>query len=349
MYKAADGIGIKFIFTGNKSITMKKIALMLLFSIAGAYAQTEPIKFTAKIVNRNSDSLIVRSQKVNKVIKGDAKGNFTDSFTADAGFFQFSDGTEQTNLYLKPGYDLTMIVDGKKFDETLTYKGKGEKENNFLAKMAVDNEALGKKLETTSDQLTQFKLINELLAKLDAGLQDKTLDEGFRTSLGQQIAGQRKQMEAMAAQAEKSSKLKGLASASFDYENAKGGKTKLEDLRGKYVYVDVWATWCGPCRQQIPFLKQIEEKYHGKNIEFVSISIDKATDHDKWKKMVTDQALGGTQLFADKDWSSTFVQSYGINSIPRFILIGPDGKIVDADAKRPSDPALQAELDNLLK
>ncbi|PZR21583.1 MAG: TlpA family protein disulfide reductase [Flavobacterium psychrophilum] len=328
---------------------MKKIALMLLFAFAGAYAQTEPVKFSAKIQNRNSDSLVIRNQKINRVIKADAKGNFTDSFTGDAGFYQFFDGIEQASLYLKPGFDLTMNVDGKKFDETLAYKGKGEKENNFLAAMARDNEALGKKLEANPDQVTQFKLINELLDKLDATLKDTSLDEGFRTTFGQQIAGQRQQMAQMAAQAEKSSKMKGQASATFNYENAKGGTTKLEDLKGKYVYVDVWATWCGPCRQQIPFLKQVEEKYHGKKIEFVSISIDKASDHDKWKKMVTDQALGGTQLFADKDWSSAFVQSYGINSIPRFILIGPDGNIVDADAKRPSDPALQAQLDSLLK
>jgi thiol-disulfide isomerase/thioredoxin len=156
-------------------------------------------------------------------------------------------------------------------------------------------------------------------------------------------------MAKMAEQAAASDKMKGQASASFNYENAKGGTTKLEDFKGKYVYVDVWATWCGPCRKEIPFLKQVEEKYHGKKIEFVSISVDTAKDHDKWKKMVTDQSLGGVQLFADKDWGSAFVQSYGINSIPRFILIGPDGKIVDADAKRPSDPALQAQLDTLLK
>jgi thiol-disulfide isomerase/thioredoxin len=328
---------------------MKKIALLFLFAFAGAYAQTEQVKFTAKIQNRNSDSLVIRSQKFTKTIKADAKGNFSDAFAAETGFYQFFDGTEQTSLFLKPGYDLTMSVDAKKFDETVAYKGKGEKENNFLAVMARDNEALGKKLEAIPGQAEQFKLINELLTKLDTNLKDPGLDEAFRNPLGQQIGAQRQQMAGMEAQAAKSEKMKGVASASFNYENAKGGTTSLESLKGKYIYVDVWATWCGPCRKEIPFLKQVEEKYHGKKIEFVSISVDKIADHDKWKKMVTDQSLSGTQLFADKDWSSEFVQSYGINSIPRFILIGPDGKIVDADAKRPSDPALQAQLDTLLK
>lgn len=328
---------------------MRKIALLFLFAFAGAYAQTDQVKFTAKIQNRNSDSLVVMSQKLNKVIKADAKGNFTATFPAETGFYRLFDGTEQTSIYLKNGYDLVATIDAKLFDETLSFKGKGEKENNFLAKMAMDNEKLGEKLATVPDQAEQMKLINELLAKIETDLKNPALDENFRTVMGQQIAGDRQQIAAQAEQAAKAEKMRGQASASFNYENAKGGTAKLEDFKGKYVYVDVWATWCGPCRREIPFLKQVEEKYHGKKIEFVSISVDVAKDHDKWKKMVTDQSLGGVQLFADKDWNSAFIQSYGINSIPRFILIGPDGKVVDPDAKRPSDPALQAQLDTLLK
>lgn len=125
-----------------------------------------------------------------------------------------------------------------------------------------------------------------------------------------------------------------------DYENHKGGTTSLEDLRGKYVYVDVWATWCGPCKVEIPHLKEVEKLYHGKNIEFVSTSIDRAADHNKWVEMVKDENLGGTQLFADNDWNSKFVKDYAIEGIPRFILIDPNGNIVKADAPRPSNPEL---------
>ena len=126
----------------------------------------------------------------------------------------------------------------------------------------------------------------------------------------------------------------------MNYENHKGGETSLEDLKGKYVYVDVWATWCGPCKREIPFLKEVEASYHGKNIEFVSTSIDRAKDHEAWVNMVNDKALGGIQLFADSDWKSKFVQDYAIEGIPRFILIDPEGNIVTADAPRPSDPKL---------
>ncbi len=142
---------------------------------------------------------------------------------------------------------------------------------------------------------------------------------------------------------------KGNPSPKFvNYENHKGGTTSLDDLKGKYVYVDVWATWCGPCKQEIPFLKDVEKKFHGQNIEFVSTSIDRAADHEKWENMVNTQDLGGVQLFADNDWTSKFVKDYAINGIPRFILIDPQGNIVSADAPRPSDPKLTAMLESEL-
>ena len=134
---------------------------------------------------------------------------------------------------------------------------------------------------------------------------------------------------------------KGNPSPKFiDYKNHAGGKVSLDDLKGKYVYIDVWATWCGPCIKQIPHLQKIEKQYHDKNIEFVSISIDKQSDYEKWETMVKEQNLGGIQLFADKNWNSAFVQAYNIQGIPKFILIDTAGNIVEANAPRPSSPKL---------
>ena len=109
----------------------------------------------------------------------------------------------------------------------------------------------------------------------------------------------------------------------------------------------MWATWCGPCLAEIPSLKKVEKTYHDKNIEFVSLSIDKKKDHDKWKKMVTEKELGGIQLIADNDSSSKFVQDYQIMGIPRFILIDPQGNIVNSNAPRPSDKKLITLFDEL--
>lgn len=140
---------------------------------------------------------------------------------------------------------------------------------------------------------------------------------------------------------------KGNPSPKFNFENHKGGNTSLDDLKGKFVYVDVWATWCGPCIAEIPHLKKVEKQYHGKNIEFVSISIDEKKNYDKWKQFVDSEGLVGVQLFADNAWQSEFVKKYAINGIPRFILIDTEGNIINADAPRPSNPELIKVFDEL--
>lgn len=143
---------------------------------------------------------------------------------------------------------------------------------------------------------------------------------------------------------------KGRPSPKFvNYENYDGSKTSLDDLKGKYVYIDVWATWCGPCKAEIPSLQRVEKEYHGKNIHFVSISVDKQKDHAKWKKMVKDMNLTGIQLIADNDFNSDFIRNgYMINAIPQFILLDPEGNIVTKSAPRPSNEKL-IDLFNELK
>ncbi len=133
---------------------------------------------------------------------------------------------------------------------------------------------------------------------------------------------------------------KGNLSPKFnDIENFKGGTTSLDDLigKGKYIYIDVWATWCGFCKKEIPLLKRLEQQYHDKNIEFVSLSVDKPANKKKWKQIIEDREMGGLQLFAGKVQEDfQFTQDYLIKGLPRFILIDPDGKIVTANAPFPS-------------
>ncbi|MCG1037306.1 TlpA family protein disulfide reductase [Polaribacter sargassicola] len=134
---------------------------------------------------------------------------------------------------------------------------------------------------------------------------------------------------------------KGNPSPKFvDYENNAGGTLSLDDFKGKYLYIDIWATWCGPCIREIPDLRRVEKMYHGKNISFLSISIDEPKDHDKWKNMIKNNKLGGTHVLADKAFNSQFILDYNIRSIPRFILIDPNGVIVTQHAPAPSNPEL---------
>ena len=141
---------------------------------------------------------------------------------------------------------------------------------------------------------------------------------------------------------------KGKPSPNFkDYINYDGGTSSLKDILGQHIYIDMWATWCGPCKYEIPFLLELEEDYKDKNIKFVSISIDARKDEDKWRKMIEDKGLTGTQLLADKEYQSQFVQDYYIQGIPRFIILDPEGNIIDYDAPRLSEPRLREVLDGL--
>lgn len=139
----------------------------------------------------------------------------------------------------------------------------------------------------------------------------------------------------------------GSEAPNFDGMNRADEKVQLSDLKGKYVYVDVWATWCGPCLREIPDLKKVEKEYHDKDIEFVSISIDKQDDKEKWIKMVGDKDLKGTQIMADNAWQSDVVTEYNIAGIPRFMLIDKQGNLVQVNAPSPSNPVLTDLFDSL--
>ncbi|HEX8563750.1 MAG TPA: TlpA disulfide reductase family protein [Flavobacterium sp.] len=329
---------------------MKKLTFLLLFVGSSILAQTDAVKFRATIANRNTDSLtIVGPNGFKRVMTIGKDGRFADSFSVNPGIYQFYDGVETSLMYLQNGFDLNLAMDAKRFDESIVYTGKGELENNFFAQKALIDEQLEIAMETIKDE-AEFKLaLENRNASLQAKLQADGFDPTFKANASKMVTSGAQQMAAMFTAAQAKARLAGAMSPQFDFENHKGGRTKLSDLKGKYVYIDNWATWCGPCRAEIPSLKMVEEKYHDKAIEFVSISVDTKKDYEKWKKFVTDKQLGGLQLFSDNDWNSDFIRAFGITSIPRFILIGPDGKVIDADAKRPSDPALIAQLDTLLK
>lgn len=139
---------------------------------------------------------------------------------------------------------------------------------------------------------------------------------------------------------------KGLDAPDFDAVNREGKPVKLSDLKGKKVYIDVWATWCGPCIKEIPSLKELEKELHEEPIEFVSVSVDDAKDKEKWLKFIEKEELKGVQLMADGAFQSDVATSYNIKGIPRFLLIDPEGKIVSANAPRPSDPKVKEALLN---
>ena len=136
---------------------------------------------------------------------------------------------------------------------------------------------------------------------------------------------------------------KGRPAAEFAFTDVEGDTVRLSDFRGRYVYVDLWAMWCGPCNAEIPHLKRLEERMRGRNIAFVGMSSDR--DREAWEEFVRERGLGGTQLFMGGD--DSFLRAVHCEGIPRFLLIDPEGNYVNADMTRPSNPATLATLEAL--
>ncbi len=125
----------------------------------------------------------------------------------------------------------------------------------------------------------------------------------------------------------------GAPSPDFKMTDINGKEYTLADFKGRVLYIDVWATWCGPCKAELPKLHALAENFKGTNVCFVSMSIDK--DKAAWEKMVKEDKLGGVQLYAGPE--SKFIADYKVNGIPRFILIDKEGKIVEANMTRPGE------------
>lgn len=150
-------------------------------------------------------------------------------------------------------------------------------------------------------------------------------------------------------QAEKNNKINGDAEL-MEYGNNK--QLSISNLsakhKGKLIYIDVWASWCTPCLEEIPYLKKIEKEYSQKNIAFISISEDK--NKRAWETACKEkQTINYENYILINPESSKFLKDNNIQSIPRFILIGKNGKIINPNAPRPSDPKLKELIDKYLK
>lgn len=128
--------------------------------------------------------------------------------------------------------------------------------------------------------------------------------------------------------------LPGKPAPSFTVRDRYGEEVSLEQFRGKYLYITVWATWCVPCKSELPYLDVLQKEYMDKDIHFLTIAIGESANQKHWKDFLAENFHAGIHTFADA--KNEFNKDYMIISVPRFILIGPDGVIIDANAPRPS-------------
>ncbi|MCK5821712.1 MAG: TlpA family protein disulfide reductase [Bacteroidales bacterium] len=203
--------------------------------------------------------------------------------------------------------------------------------NLQVAKDMITNKDVFKDyLTSTVIGRMQWKAISELQEEIDFFF-DNCSDE-------EKIAEFNKEYEAWKKLAE--------GEQGFDFvgHDLDGNVVKFSDFKGKYLYVDVWATWCGPCVYEIPFLKELEADYHDRNIVFMSYSID--SDKDAWLKYVPENELGGVQIIGEDAWQSAMLVYYKVRGVPTFMLFGPEGEIISVKMTRPSDQKTRDKFDS---
>jgi thiol-disulfide isomerase/thioredoxin len=342
---------------------MKKLSTLLLTMFIALSCVKEHSKSYVSIagkIENNKDSILTIYGKtsVPKTILINEDGSFKDTLSVINGALHtlLINPQKRVPVYLKNGYNLDINVNSDAEEFIASYKiyGKGSSNTNFIIAqiekskklgnpqliLNLEKEAFDKKLTSLKKEydsiLNSFSNIDSSLVAM-ANMQTQQMVSYFKNSY-----------------TKNSTMGKGNPSPKFNnYVDYKGGKKSLDSYKGKYVYIDVWATWCGPCIREIPSLKKLENEYHSKNIEFVSISTDEARRNGnsweaaekKWRDFVKTKQMTGVQLWSGEDFS--FQQAYQITGIPRFILIDPKGNIVEANAPRPSDPRLKTLFTSL--
>lgn len=135
-----------------------------------------------------------------------------------------------------------------------------------------------------------------------------------------------------------------------DLADEQYASTSLDDVLAKYkgnvIYLDFWASWCNPCRKEMPYSLELQKKYQGKNVVFLYMSTDK--NAQAWEDMVAQLNLTGMNYRASDAVKQQIYNQFNLQYIPRYVLIDKNGKVVDANAKRPSDPAAVADINKLL-
>lgn len=321
---------------------------------------------SGKISNPDSSLILkIYSDDYSKEIPLSEDGTFKDTLQLSSNTYEIKHGNEYGSIYLENGFNSSFTTDYNNFDKTLIYSGDGSDRNNFgiQAYLISGNHITEDLFETGTEKdldkaiqnyMKEFEELKSKYIELDSAQVNNSHKELENNIVAIKNYFESKQMLRKALPA-------GSPSPQFhNYKNYNGGSTSLSDLRGKYLYVDIWATWCQPCLAEIPSLKLLESKFHDKNIAFVSISIDDGrgyrADNDDlalaasvegWNKMIKTKELDGVQLLADAGWESDFIRNYKINGIPRFIIIDPKGIIVNPDAPRPSNERLITLLNNL--
>jgi len=297
------------------------------------------VVISGTITNPKGDTVKIMMKDTSYITTLNEAAHFSISLNLDtATYLSFFHGEESTGMYLKGGESVNLTIDTEFFDETISYEGSTE--SSYLAKKYLLDEEINiyEQLVTTEQKVFSLTL-NKYIDKLSQELSTVNNEEFVKSEKEKNERDfnfYTKQSEAIA----NLPKI-GEPAIDFTYPDKDGNEFSLSSFNSSLVYVDVWATWCGPCTAEIPALKELEHDYHNNNITFLSVSVD--TDKEAWLNMVAEKKLGGVQLWAN-GWSA-ITKSYAISGIPRFMLFDANGNIISLDAPRPSSAEIRGLID----
>lgn len=177
-----------------------------------------------------------------------------------------------------------------------------------------------------------------------SGVIDPKRFEPFFTALSPRIQNSIKGKD-LAARLKVAKKIDiGQPAMDFVQNNTKGVPVALSSLKGKYVLIDFWASWCGPCRQENPNVLKAYQKFKDKNFEIIAVSLD--NNKEAWLKAIETDGLPWIHVSDLKGWKNAVAAEYDVKAVPQNFLIGPDGKIL---AKNLIGKELEEELSQLIK
>ncbi len=319
---------------------------------------------TGQVKNRFSDSVsIYKGLEDKRMLQLDDNGKFRDTFRLLSNeVYGFYDGKNGTFLFLENGYDINIKYDAKNFDETVVFSGKNAYNSKYMLEKTILEETLldtHKLSDLTKVELNKKikKISNELNAFYTKDTKiDTMLTQHATKSLKHLIKGYHDFIDEKINL--KNELPKGSKSPDFkDFEDHKGNKVSLSDFKGKYVYINFWASWCDPCFDEIKAITNLVETYKNKNIEFIGISTNDGSFFNQsitkakeaWKAKIKELKLNNTQLILPNGKANKFLRAYRVSGIPIYIIIDPDGNIVTPYAPNPSSKATKELLYNLLQ
>ncbi len=190
-------------------------------------------------------------------------------------------------------------------------------------------------------ELVMAEVVISALSFGDFGVAEQLYEEYAGLADGWPLSVAESEYEIIAALAP------GMPAPGFTLTDIEGEEVSLDDFLGKVVYLDFWASWCGPCMQQVPHARQLKKRMHDQeDLVFLYISVD--TDEDAWRRTVEEQEIAGVHLNV-RGFGHEVPDSYNLKGVPTFYLIGRDGRIVDNRPPRPShdniDEVLLAALE----